>query len=44
MTKFPIELLLLSVVLINFGAIVIANIYSELVKKFNERDYFVGNL
>ncbi len=44
MTNLAIELLLLIVVLVNFGAILTAKIYSQSVKKFNIRDYFVVNL
>ena len=44
MTNLAIELLLLIVVLVNFGAILIAKIYSQTVNKFNVRDYFVVNL
>ena len=44
MTNLAIELLLLIVVLVNFGAILTPKIYSQSVKKFNVRDYFVVNL
>ncbi len=45
MTNLAIELLLLIVVLVNFGAILTVKIYLQLVKKkFNARDYFVVTL
>jgi len=46
MTNLAIELLLLIVVLVNFGAIFTTKIYSQSVKEiqFNVRDYFVVNL
>ena len=40
MTNLAIELLLLTVVLVNFGAILTANIYSKLVKEFNRNRLF----
>ena len=44
MTNLAIELLLLTVVLVNFGAILTANIYSKSVKELNAINYFVVNL
>ena len=44
MTNLAIELLLLIVVLVNFGAILTAKIYSQSIKTFNVRDYFIENL
>ena len=44
MTNLAIELLLLIVVLVNFGAILTAKIYSQTVKEMHLRDYFVVNL
>ena len=44
MTNLAIELIPLTVVLVNFGAILTANIYSQSAKKFNVRDYFEVNL
>jgi len=40
MTNLTIELLLLKVVLVNFGAILTANIYSKSVKEFNRNRLF----
>ena len=37
MTNFAIEILLLSVVLVNFGAILTANIYSQSVKEIQRK-------
>ena len=44
MTKLAIELLVLTVVLVNFGAILTANIYSKSVKELNAIDYFAVSL
>jgi len=40
MTNLDIELLLLTVVLVNFGAILTANIYTKSVKEFNRNRSF----
>ena len=44
MTNLAIELLLIIVVLVNFGAILTAKIYSQSVKEIFLRHYFVVNL
>ena len=44
MTNLAIELLLLIVVLINFGATLTAKFIHNQQNKFNVRDYFVLNL
>ena len=44
MTNLAIELLLLIIILVNFGAILTANIYSKSVKELIAIDYFVVNL
>ena len=40
MTNLPIEVLLLIVVLVNFGAILTAKIYSQLVKEIQRKRLF----
>ena len=40
MTNLAMELLLLILVLVNFGAILTTNIYSKSVKKFNRNRLF----
>jgi len=40
MTNLAIELLILTVVLVNFGAILTANIYSESIEKFKRNRLF----
>ena len=40
MTNLAIDLLLLIVVLVNFGAILTANIYSKLVKEIQRKRLF----
>ncbi len=40
MTNFAIELLLISVVLVNFGAILTANFYSQSVKEIQRKRLF----
>ena len=40
MTNFEIEILLLSVVLVNFGAILTAKIYSQSVKEIQRKRLF----
>jgi len=40
MTNLAIELLVLTVVLVNFGAILTANIYSKSVKEFRRNRLF----
>jgi len=40
MTNLAIELLVLTVVLVNFGAILTANIYSKSVKEFKRNRLF----
>ena len=42
MTNLSIELLILTVVLVNFGAILTANIYSKSVKEFKLNKLFCG--
>jgi len=42
MTNLAIELLALTVVLINFGAILTANIYSKSVKEIQRERLFCG--
>ena len=42
MTNLAIELLVLILVLVNFGAILTANIYSKSVKEFNRNRIFCG--
>ncbi len=44
MTNLTIELLLFTVFLVNFGAILTANIYSESVEKFKRNRLFLINL
>ena len=44
MTNLAIELFLLTVVLVNFGAILTAKIYSQLLKGIQRMDNFVENL
>jgi len=41
MTNLSIELILLTLVLINFGAILTSNIHTQSQKKFKLGDYFV---
>ena len=40
MNNIAIELLVLTVVLVNFGAILIANIYSKSIKEFKRNRLF----
>ena len=40
MTNLGIELMLLTVILVNFGTILTANIYSKSVKKFKRNRLF----
>ena len=42
MTNLAIELLVLTVVLVNFGAILTANIYSRSVEEFKRNRLFCG--
>ncbi len=42
MTNLALELLLLTIVLVNLGAILTANIYSKLVKDFERNRLFCG--
>ena len=44
MTNLPIVLFLLILVLVNFGAILTAKIYSQLLKEIQRMDNFVENL
>ena len=44
MINFAIELLLLIEVLVNFGAILTPEIYSQSVKEIQLKDYFLLNL
>ena len=42
MTNLAIELLILTLVLVNFGAILTANIYSKAVKELKRNRLFCG--
>ena len=43
MTNLAIEILVLTVVLVNFGAILTANIYGSSIRDLQRRKLFCGN-